>query len=97
MLDEEEFEVMSKYLSDMLDEIVEKYKYNIDLDEEYEDLLEFIYRNIVRVWFKGKRPSIIELENRLREVRRKEKRKLAILLSYYISKYIRTKNVLTLR
>jgi len=97
VLDEEEFEVMSKYLSDMLDEIVEKYKYNIDLDEEYEDLLEFIYRNIVRVWFKGKRPSIIELENRLREVRRKEKRKLAILLSYYISKYIRTKNVLTLR
>jgi len=97
VLDEEEFEVMSKYLSDMLDEIVEKYRYNIDLDEEYEYLLEFIYRNIVRAWFKGKRPSIIELENKLREVRRREKRKLAILLSYYISKYIRTKNVLTLR
>lgn len=97
MLDEEEYEVMSKYLSDMLDEIVEKYGYNIDLDEEYEDLLEFIYRNVVRVWFKGKRPSIIELENRLKEVRRREKRKLAILLSYYISKYIRAKKVLTLR
>jgi len=97
VLDEEEYEVMSKYLSDMLDEIVEKYGYNIDLDEEYEDLLEFIYRNVVRVWFKGKRPSIIELENRLKEVRRREKRKLAILLSYYISKYIRAKKVLTLR
>jgi len=97
VLDEEEFEIMSKYLSDMLDDIVERYRYNVDLDEEYEELLEFIYRNIVRVWFRGRRPSPTELEAKLREIRRREKRKLSILLSYYISKYIRTKNVLTLR
>lgn len=96
MMNEEEFEILSRYLGDLLDEVVEKHGYGLDLDEEYDGLLEFIYKNLIRTWFKGRIPEIQQLEGRLREVRRRYKRKLMILLSYYISRYMKMKNILTL-
>lgn len=96
-MNDEEYEILSRYLGDLLDDVVEKFKYDIDVDEEYDELLSFIYRALIRAWFKGRRPPISRLEEKLREIRRREKKKLMILLSFYISKYLRMKRVLTLR
>jgi len=97
LVNDEEYEVLSRYLGDLLDDVIERYNYDVDVDEEYDDLLNYIYRALIKAWFKGRRPSISRLEGRLREVRRREKKKLLILLSFYVSRYLRMKRVLTLR
>ncbi|ABM80769.1 hypothetical protein [Hyperthermus butylicus] len=78
--------LIDKYLGDMIEHIVYKYRYNVDLEEEYEQLLKFIYRRLVRAWFRGKDVTYEEFEAALRSARRK-RRQLEILLSYLISRY----------
>ncbi len=97
LVNDEEYEILSRYLGDLLDDVIERYNYDVDIDEEYDELLNYIYRALIKAWFKGRRPSISRLEEKLREVRRREKKKLIILLSFYVSRYLRTKRVLTLR
>jgi hypothetical protein len=83
---EEALMILEKYLGDMIENIVYKYNYNVDLEDEYEELLRFIYRRLVRAWFGGRSPQPLELEAALRSARRK-RRQLEILLSYLISRY----------
>jgi len=97
LVNDEEYEILSRYLGDLLDDVIERYNYDVDIDEEYDELLNYIYKALIKAWFKGRRPSISRLEEKLREVRRREKKKLIILLSFYVSRYLRTKRVLTLR
>ncbi len=95
-MDEEiALEILSKYLGDLIERIVEKFDYYIDLDEEYEELLEYIYSRIIKIWFKGREPTITELERKLKEVRR-QKVKLIILLSFFISRYEKKRSIATL-
>ena len=95
-MDEEiALEILSKYLGDLIERIVEKFNYYIDLDEEYEELLEYIYSRLVKIWFKGKEPTVTELEKKLKEVR-KQKVKLIILLSFFVSRYERRRSIATL-
>mgnify|MGYP000654459248 CR=1 FL=1 len=96
-MNDEEYEVLSRYLGDLLDDVIERYNYDVDVDEEYDELLNYIYKALIKAWFKGKRPAISSLEHRLRDIRRRERKKLMILLSFYISRYLRRKRVLTLR
>jgi len=78
--------LLEKYLGDFIENIVYKYRYNVDLEDEYEDLLRFIYRRLLRAWFGGKRPGVLQLEAALRNARRR-RRQLEVLLSYLISRY----------
>lgn len=83
---EETLMIIDKYFGDLIERIIHKYEYNVDLDEEYEELLKFIYKRLVRIWFNNRQPSVEELESVLREARRK-RRRLEVLLSYLISRY----------
>ncbi len=85
-MDEEALNILDHYLGDIIDRVVRKYRYNVDLDEEYLDLLRYIYRRLVRIWFDGRRPSPEELEEALRNARR-SRRMLEILLSFLVSRY----------
>ncbi len=67
--------------------------YDVDLGEDYVDLLEFIGRNLIRGWFKDRFPSKRELEEKLRKVRRYHMRKLEIVVSFLVSKYLEYRNV----
>lgn len=78
--------VLEKYLGDMIENIVYKYNYNVDVEEEYDELLRFIYKRLVRAWFNGRKPSPMQLEATLRSAKRK-RRQLEVLLSYLISRY----------
>ncbi len=96
-MDEElALEILSKYIGDIVTYIIEEDGYNIDIDEEYEDVLYFIYKRIERAWFKGKEPSLRELEKRLRLARRRQRIKLYNLISYLVSKYVKYKGILPL-
>lgn len=88
-------EILNKHFGDLIERIIEKFEYYIDLDEEYEELLEYIYLRIIRIWFKGKQPTITEFERKLREAK-KHKIKLIILLSYLISRYEKKRSIATL-
>ncbi len=85
-MDEEALNILDHYLGDMIERIVRKYRYNVDLDEEYPELLRFIYRRIVKHWFGGRKPEPHELEEALRNAR-KTRRMLEIMLSYLVSRY----------
>jgi|GEM_PF-1032120 len=85
-MDEEALMLLEKYLGDLIESIVYKYRYNVDLEDEYEELLRFIYKRLVRAWFGGKRPTHLQFEAALRSARRK-RRQLEVLLSYLISRY----------
>jgi hypothetical protein len=78
--------LLDRYLGDYIENVVYKYGYNVDLDDEYEALLKYIYRKLVRAWFKGREPSPSELESTLRSVLRK-RRQLEIVLSYLVSRF----------
>lgn len=78
--------ILDRYLGELIESIVYRHRYNIDLEDEYDELLQFIYRRLVRAWFKGREPSPRELESMLRSARRK-RGQLEVLLSYLISRY----------
>jgi len=85
-MDEEALILLEKYLGDLIENIVYRYRYNVDVEDEYEELLRFIYKRLVRAWFGGKQPILLQLEAALRNARRKRKH-LEVLLSYLISRY----------
>ena len=91
-VDEEELEILDRYLGDVVEKVVVNHGYNIDFDDDYEDVLEHIYKNIVSNWFKT-RPSPRVLEEKLRYVRRRHPRKLEILISYLVSTYVQNKKM----
>ncbi len=95
-MDEDILMLIDKYLGDIIERIVYKYQYNVDLEDEYEQLLKFIYRRLVKAWFKGRDVSYEEFEEALRNARRK-RRQLEILLSYLISRYAARRGAIYIR
>ncbi len=84
---EEELYILDKHLGEMIESIVYKYGYNVDVESEYEELLEFIHRRLVKAWFRGRKPSPEELEAALKNAKRRKRRHLEVLLSFLISRY----------
>ena len=84
--DDELLLIADKYLGDLIESIVYKYGYNVDLEDEYDELLSYITRRLVRAWFGGEKPSPKKFEAALRNARRR-RRHLEVLLSYLISRY----------
>ncbi|KSW11926.1 hypothetical protein CF15_03790 [Pyrodictium occultum] len=78
--------LIDKYLGEIIEHVVYKYHYNVDLEDEYESLLRYIYRRLVKAWFKGRGVSLKEFEAALQNARKK-RRQLEILLSYLVSRY----------
>ncbi len=78
--------ILDSYLSQLIEDIVYKYDYDVDLEEEYDELLNYILKRIVKAWFNGRTPSPSELRKALEAAMRRRKH-LEILLSYFISRY----------
>jgi hypothetical protein len=85
-MNEEALMLIDKYLGEIIEHVVYKYRYNVDLEDEYDSLLRYIYKRLVKAWFKGQEVSLKELEAALRSARRR-KRQLEVLLSYLVSRY----------
>ncbi len=90
-MDEEMISVVDAYLGDIIEEIITKYNYNVDIEEEYDELIYYIYRRLKRAWFNGKRTSYEDWERALETAVSKRKH-LEILLSYLISRYVSRRN-----
>ncbi len=86
MSEEELLPLLDRYLGDIIESIVHRYQYNVDLEDEYDELLSYLLRRLSRAWFGGRRPSARELEAALRRARRR-RRHLEVLLSFLISRY----------
>jgi len=79
--------MLDMYLGDIVTEVVRRHGYPVVLEEEYYDILMYIYEELVKTWFGGREPGIGELRERLRKARR-EKAQLEVLISYLVSKYL---------
>ena len=88
-------EVISRYLGGMIDRIIEKNGFKLDIDDDYEELLLFIYDRLIKIWFKKYKPSEEEFEDRIKHLKRRRRAHLEVLLSYLISKYVQSKTTLT--
>jgi len=83
-------DILDYYLGDDLEEIVEESgELPIDIEDEYEQLLKYIYRSIVKAWFKGQEPTKSQLKEKLEKYRSpRYYYRLKLLLSYLISRYV---------
>ena len=79
--------MLDMYLGDIVTEVVRRHGYPVVLEEEYYDILMYIYEELVKTWFGGREPGIEELRERLRKARR-ERAQLEVLISYLVSKYL---------
>ncbi len=86
-------DVIDDVIGDLIEDIVVEYEYDIDLDEEYLDLLMYIYNKLAKAWFRDRKPDLYEFEAKLRDVRRRHKNKLKIVLSYLISRFIKERKL----
>ncbi len=84
-------DLLEYYYGDLIEKIIIENNYPIDLDDDYDYLIRFIYKSLVRAWYNGKEPKPEEFEEKLRKVREKSYGKLNILLSYMISRYAKVK------
>lgn len=80
--------IVEFYLGDFIDEIIFKYNYPLDFEDEYDTLLRYVYKTIINTFFKGKDPSPSELEKKLKTLRKRHKDKLEVVISFLISRYI---------
>lgn len=82
-------EIVDYYVGDLIEKIVLEKDYPVDIEEEYEDLLNYICRRLALVWFGTRTPNPSEFEEKLKHVKKRYRRRLEILLSYLISRYVR--------
>ncbi|MCI4396557.1 MAG: hypothetical protein GU347_01305 [Desulfurococcales archaeon] len=84
-------DVLDYYLGDDIEEIAESIDdANISLEEDYEQLLKYLYRSIVKAWFDGNEPSETELKKKLERYRSdRYYGQLKVMLNYLINKYVR--------
>lgn len=80
-------EVIEYHFGDIIERIIMTHNYPVDLDEDYDHLMRFIYRTIKRTWFRNREPTPKELEERILHVKKKYKDKLMIMLSYIVARY----------
>jgi len=80
--------IVEFYLGDFIDEVVMKYGYPLDFEEEYDLLLKYIYKSIVKAFFSGQEPTPEGLEKKLKNLRRSHRAKLEVLLSYLVAKFV---------
>ena len=85
-------DLLEYYYEDLIESIIVENRYSIDLDDDYDYLLRYLYRSLVKAWFGGKEPGPEEFEAKLRRIRERFRTKLSILLSYIISRYAMIKN-----
>jgi hypothetical protein len=85
-------DLLEYYYGDLIENIIIENRYPIDLDDDYDYLLRYTYRSLIKAWFGGKEPSPEKFESKLKSVRERSKTKLSILLSYIISRYASLKN-----
>ncbi len=85
-MDAEALRILDEYLGDLIEDIIERYGYDVDLEGEYEDLLIYIYKRLKRAWFNNRKASYIEWQKNLHEAL-KHYPHLEVLLSYLISRY----------
>lgn len=90
-------ELVDYYLGNMMERIIIESDYPIDLEEEYEDLLNYLYRRLSIAWFNTATPDPVMFEEKLKEVKRKYRKRLSILLSYLISRYVSRKSTLRIK
>ncbi len=77
------------YLGDLIEDIVMKHYEDIDLSDEYGELLEYISMNLLEGFFGTRDADPIKYERTLRRiVNNKDKAILTNVISYLISKYI---------
>lgn len=88
-------EILSRHLGSIIDHIIEKNRFPIDLEYDYEDVLLYIYRRLVKIWFKNIEPTEEALEERIKQVKRRKRVELEVLLSYLISRYVHYRRALT--
>lgn len=84
--------IIDGYFGDIIERVVVDHGYDVDLNDEYYELLSYITRNLIRTWFRGKNPTLEEVEKKVRYIKTRYPRRLSMLLSYLISKYIRMRN-----
>lgn len=87
-------EIIDRYLGSIIERVIERNRFNVELEEEYENLLYHVYSRLVRLWFKGNEPTEDEFEEKIKYVKRKKRLQLEILLSYLISRYLRSRATL---
>ncbi len=80
-------EILEYHYSDIIEKLVIENNYPVDLDEDYDHLLRFIYRSIKKAWFKDKEPTPTEFEKKLLHIKKNHRKRLEILLSYIIARY----------
>ncbi|AFH42987.1 hypothetical protein IOK49_05160 [Fervidicoccus fontis] len=86
-------DILDYYIGGLVDRIVMKGYYDIDLDREYDHLMWYIYEKLVVILFKGKEPTREEFEEKMKKIRRRDADKLKVLISYLISKYMKMRNI----
>ncbi len=84
--------IIDGYFGDIIERVVVDHGYDVDLNDEYYELLSYITRNLIRTWFRGKNPTLEEVEKKVRYIKNRYPRRLSMLLSYLISKYVRMRN-----
>ncbi len=84
-------ELLEYYYGDLIEKIILEYNYQIDLDDDYDYLLRYVYKSLIKTWFNGKDPTPEEFESKLKRVRERFVKKLEILLSYVIARYSNNK------
>lgn len=87
-------EITDRYLGSIIERVIERNRFTIDVEDEYEGLLYYIYSKLLKLWFKNSDPTEEEFEERIRYVKRKKRLQLEILLSYLVSSYLRSKATL---
>jgi hypothetical protein len=78
-------------LGDIIERLVDEKYPEIDLERDYIDILLFIHKRLLKIWFKGKEPSERKMSAKLRETRLRHPKRLEILVSYFLGKYQKRK------
>lgn len=87
-------DITDSYLGDLIEDVVSKFYSEVDLSDEYGELLEFISNKMIEGLFgKNAIPDPALYESRLRRLVDKNNRtKLINVISYLVSQYISSRN-----
>jgi len=80
-------ELLDAYVGDIVEELVYEHRYPVNLAEEYNGLLYYVYKMLAKSLFGGRDPTPQELEDALAKIRERHPKKLRIVLSYAVANY----------